>query len=109
MGTTTPEGKVKHAIKKLLDELEVYYHMPVQNGMGKPTLDFVCCVGGAFVGIEAKSPGLLPTPKQLHTMTEMRAAGGHTFWLNDVTEIGYLRAALLMVKEMALVMKALEE
>lgn len=59
---TTPEGKVKLGIKKLLKERGVYYYMPVQNGMGVVGVpDFICCVpcnsGGRFLAIEAKAPG----------------------------------------------------
>ena len=53
MKRMTPEGRVKSRLKKAIkaaeaDGLCVYYHMPVQNGMGAPTLDFVGCVGGRY-------------------------------------------------------------
>lgn len=109
MSTTTPEGKVKRAIKKVLDDLGVYYHMPVQNGMGKPTLDFICCVGGVYVVIEAKAPGAIPTRRQEALMKEIRASGGCTFWISEVAEVGLLSSALVLIKEKFEVMKALEE
>lgn len=74
----TPEGKVKEQVKKLLKEYGAYYHMPVQNGMGAPTLDFICCMGGRYLGIETKSPGKLATARQQKTMQEINAAGGIT-------------------------------
>ena len=51
-------------IKKLLNKYGAYSHMPVQNGMGLPTLDFVCCYGGLYLAIEAKAPGKKPTQRQ---------------------------------------------
>lgn len=74
----TPEGKVKQKVKDLCKRHDVYYHMPVQNGMGKPTLDFILCVDGYFVAVETKAPGKKPTPRQLLTMAEMEKAGGVT-------------------------------
>ena len=75
MNMATPEGKVKEQIKRLLREYEAYYFMPVQNGMGAPSLDFLVCYNGQFIGIEAKAPGKKPTPRQEVTMTQMRSAG----------------------------------
>lgn len=75
----TPEGRIKEAIKSELKKLGVYYHMPVQNGMGKPTLDFVCCHQGYFFAIEAKAPGKKPTARQELTIAEMRRAGGKVY------------------------------
>jgi hypothetical protein len=79
---STPEGKVKEKVKRAFKELkqqlgiEVYYHMPVQNGMGAPTLDFVGCIRGQFFGIETKAPGKKPTERQESTIMEMHKAGG---------------------------------
>lgn len=75
----TPEGKVKEKVKRLLKKYGAYYHMPVMNGMGAPTLDFVCCYHGFFIAIETKAPGKKPTPRQLLTMADMEAAGAFVF------------------------------
>lgn len=72
----TPEGKVKARIKKLLNKYGAYSHMPVQNGMGAPTLDYVCCYGGLYLAIEAKAEGKKPSKRQLKTMSQISAAGG---------------------------------
>ena len=77
--TQTPEGKVKDAIKKYLKSVGAYYHMPVQSGMGAPTLDFVGCYKGFFFAIEAKAPGKKPTARQKLTIKEMEAAGAGVF------------------------------
>jgi len=40
--STTPEGKVKKQVKKVLDELGIVYFMPVNTGLGKAGVsDFV--------------------------------------------------------------------
>ncbi len=80
----TPEGKVKLQVKRALKMLQdrgypVYYHMPVQNGMGKPTLDFIGCIKGQFFAIETKAPGKKPTERQEGTIEDMRKAGAHVF------------------------------
>jgi len=80
----TPEGKVKLQVRRALTHLRdkgypVYYHMPVQNGMGKPTLDFIGCINGKFFAIETKAPRKKPTERQESTIEEMRKAGAHVF------------------------------
>lgn len=86
----TPEGKVKAKIKALLKKYGVYYHMPVQNGMGAPTLDFICCVNSAYLAIEAKAPGKKPTARQENTMQEIRKAKGFALVVSDETSLARL-------------------
>lgn len=71
----TPEGKVKEKVKKVLKEYNAYYHMPVQNGMGKPSLDFICCHKGRFLAIETKTEKGQLTTRQQATIDEMQKAG----------------------------------
>ena len=71
----TPEGKVKEKVKKVLKEYNAYYHMPVQNGMGKPSLDFICCHKGRFLAIETKTEKGKLTLRQEATIDEMQKAG----------------------------------
>ena len=71
----TPEGKVKARVKEILGVYSCYYHMPVMNGMGKPTLDFVGCCNTLFFAIETKAPGKVLTPRQRRTRAEIEAAG----------------------------------
>jgi hypothetical protein len=78
----TPEGSVKNEIKKFLRQMGVWYHMPVLNGMGKPSLDFLCCYKGRFFAIEAKRPGATVTIRQQQTIEEIRRAKG-TAWVID--------------------------
>jgi penicillin-binding protein-related factor A (putative recombinase) len=83
------EGKVKKAVKDTLNTFGAYYHMPVQNGMGQPTLDFVGCYEGLFFAIETKAPKKKMTPRQLLTQRKMEDAGGKVFMV-DSTEGGTL-------------------
>lgn len=57
--------------------------MPVQMGMGKPSLDVMICAGGWFVMIEAKVKGKKMTPRQTLTAEEVCAAGGLVFLVDD--------------------------
>lgn len=77
----TPEGRVKRKVTALLKTFEpkLYYHMPVVNGMGRPTLDYIGCINGKFFAIETKAEGKEPTDRQRLTMKEMREAGAVVF------------------------------
>lgn len=86
----TPEGKVKARVKALLKQHGAYWHMPVQNGLGAPSLDFIGCHQGRFFGIETKAENKQPTPRQAMTMKEMEAAKGTTFLVNEVTGLSLL-------------------
>lgn len=94
---TTPEGKVKERLKKLLKKYNVYYHMPVMNGMGSPTLDFICCVNGHYLAIETKKPGGKPTARQEVTMELIRAAGGFVFVVAVDRDFDELEAYLALL------------
>lgn len=84
----TPEGRTKAKVKRVLGKPGIYFHMPVQNGMGAPTLDFVGCAAGQFFAIETKAPGKKPTPRQEITISQMQAAGGKVFVIDgDTTEL----------------------
>jgi hypothetical protein len=78
----TPEGRVKEKVKKIFRKHNAYYHMPVQNGMGAPSLDFVACVAGRYVAVETKAPGGKPTARQLNTIGEIEQSGGLVFVLD---------------------------
>lgn len=85
---STPEGKVKNLVKQVLKKHGVYWHCPVQNGMGAPSLDFICCFQGHFFAVETKAPSKKPTPRQLLTIAEIEAAGGKVFVIDgDTTEL----------------------
>ena len=82
----TPEGKVKEKVKKVLKESGAYYHMPVQNGMGKTSLDFICCVKGRFLAIETKTEKGQLTLRQQVTIDEMQKAGAIVLVIRGETD-----------------------
>lgn len=52
----TPEGKVKAEIRKIFEDRDVYYVMPVTGGYGRSGVpDFIACYNGRFIAVEAKS------------------------------------------------------
>jgi hypothetical protein len=88
---TTPEGRTKARIKRLLDAKGVYYEMPVPTGFGKSGLDFTCSrlrhvfsqpMWESFF-IEAKAHGEDPTPRQWLTINQHRDAGRKVFIIDD--------------------------
>ena len=87
----TPEGKVKAKVKELLKEHGAYWHMPVQNGMGAPSLDIIGCHRSRYFGVETKAGNKKPTPRQLLTMDQIRKAGGLAFLVNEVEGMNELR------------------
>jgi len=93
----TPEGKVKEQVKYLLRQHKAYYHMPVSNGMGAPTLDFICCLNGRFFAIETKAPGKKPTLRQQGTMESMSRAGAAVFVVAGEEGMSELREYLIEV------------
>ena len=94
---STPEGKIKDKVKKLLKEAKVYYHMPVQNGMGAPSLDFICCVHGHFLAIETKASKGVMTLRQEITAAEMRASRATVLVITgEDDEVGFATLRLLL-------------
>jgi pantoate kinase len=88
---TTPEAKVKAKIKKILTEHNVYYAMPIGTGYGNSGVpDFLCCVNGKFVAIEAKAGKGQATALQLKNLSEINKAGGYTCIINE-TNLDYLK------------------
>lgn len=80
-----PEEKVKADHKAYLNARGAYWFMPVQMGLGvSGTPDFLCCIGGRFVGIETKAPGKTPSKFQELRINQIIAAGGVAFWTNSL-------------------------
>jgi hypothetical protein len=90
----TPEGKVKNKVKDLLKKYGAYWHCPVQNGMGSPSLDFICCIKGKYFGIETKAGNKQPTPRQESTIHAIQSAGGRAFVVNEVSGMDLLETWL---------------
>lgn len=81
---STPESKVKTKIKAILKEQGVYYAMPIGTGYGNAGVpDFLCCVNGKFVAIEAKAGYGLTTALQTKNLRDIGASGGITFVIRE--------------------------
>jgi hypothetical protein len=95
----TPEGKVKAKVKDVLKRYGAYWHCPVQNGMGSPSLDFVCCIKGRYFAIETKAGNKKPTPRQEETIRQIQSAGGRAFVINELTGMQLLEEWLSEVTD----------
>jgi hypothetical protein len=81
---STPESKVKTKIKAILKEQGVYYAMPIGTGYGNTGVpDFICCVNGRFVAIEAKAGKCQTTALQDKNLRDIAAANGVTFVIRE--------------------------
>lgn len=88
----TPEAKVKRRITATLKDAKVWYFMPVAGRFGKAGVpDYICCIAGQFVGIEAKANGGTQTGLQKQTGREIIASGGYCLVI-DETNIDKLPA-----------------
>ena len=95
----TPEAKVKAEIKTILKQHDVYYVMPMGTGYGKSGVpDFICCVGGKFVAIEAKAKGNTVTALQDKNLRQIEAAGGIALVVDELT-LDLLRGTVKLFKE----------
>jgi hypothetical protein len=83
----TPEGDVKAGIKKFLDRAGAYYHMSVQTGYGRRTVDFLVCWRGQFLAVEAKRAGGAARRYQDIILQQVRDSGGLAVCVDDVDEL----------------------
>lgn len=80
----TPEGRVKLRIETILHEYQrngviMWWFKPVQSGYGTRALDYIACVRGRFVAIEAKRDGEVLRPIQRSVALNILNAGGKVF------------------------------
>lgn len=90
MPGTTPEGRVKKKINRVLDKYDsrIYYFMPVPNGYGKATIDYLCFFRGRGFAIEAKAFGEVPRSRQEGIISDIQASGAKVFVIDgDTTEL----------------------
>jgi hypothetical protein len=81
---TTPEAKVKAKIKVILKIYDVYYAMPIGTGYGSSGVpDFLCCVRGRFLAIEAKAGKGKTTALQDKNIKQIIASGGLAIVVNE--------------------------
>jgi len=77
---TTPEAKVKTAVRKLLDSLDIYHFMPPANGFGRAGIpDIVGCMDGHFIAIECKAGKGTTTALQDRELNAILNHGGTVF------------------------------
>lgn len=94
---STPEGKVKAAVKKWLQDRGVWYCMPMGTGFGSSGVpDFVCCWRGKFLAIETKAPGKRgsTTALQDRQIVGIHQAGGAALVVDDVSQLSVLEVAV---------------
>jgi len=91
----TPEGKVKTKIDRALKTLpRCYKFKPVQSGLGAKTLDYLLCINGRFIAIEAKALGKDYTPLQQSHKEEIETAGGIVFLVDGPISLEYVMRRL---------------
>lgn len=82
---TTPEGKIKRKLDKMLKAHGVWMYSPQAGPFGRAGIpDRIAIVAGRFVGIECKADKTKkPTPLQVKAMDDIEAAGGKCFLVYD--------------------------
>jgi hypothetical protein len=96
---TTPEGRIKAKLDKMLSQVGVWFYSPQAGPYGVAGIpDRVVCAAGKFVGIEAKADEKKkPTRLQMQCMAKIEAAGGKCFVVYDEATIEEVRRYLVEV------------
>ncbi len=93
---STPEGRVKDAVKRWLKARGAYYYMVVPSGYARAGVpDFLCCLPhpdhphGIFLAIETKAPGKREdtSPLQQQELRAISAAKGFALVVDDVRQL----------------------
>jgi hypothetical protein len=90
---TTPEGRIKSKLDKVLKAEGVWFYSPQAGPFGVAGIpDRVACVNGHFVGIECKADKTKkPTALQIKCMRDIEKAGGKCFVAYDDETIATVR------------------
>ena len=90
---TTPEGKIKNKLDKMLKSEKVWFYSPQAGPFGRAGVpDRVAILEGQFIGIECKADRTKkPTALQLKCMKEIEMAGGKCFVVYDDETINKVR------------------
>lgn len=97
----TPEAKVKAKVRKLLDELYIYYFFPATHGYGRSGVpDIVGCFMGLFVAIECKAGKGVLTVLQEREIEKIIKAGGFTFVAREDNVEELRRLLLCLIQEL---------
>lgn len=95
----TPEGKVKAAVRKVLDTEGVYYFMPAANGFGRAGIpDIICCVRGFFLAIELKAGKGKTTALQDREIMAINIHGGRAVVINE-NNINEVKEVITWIKK----------
>lgn len=97
---STPEGKVKTKVKKLLDQYGALHFSPMGTGYGVSGVsDIICLYKGKFIAIECKADEKkLPTELQKRFLQRVIDWGGLGLVIHD-KNIGMLQASLDILGE----------
>ena len=90
---TTPEGKIKRKLDKMLKSENIWFYSPQAGPFGRAGIpDRVAIINGKFIGIECKADRTKkPTALQLSCMKQIEAAGGKCFVVYDDETIEQVR------------------
>ena len=90
---TTPEGRIKNKLDKMLKSERVWFYSPQAGPFGRAGVpDRVAILEGQFIGIECKADRTKkPTALQLKCMKEIEMAGGKCFVVYDDETINKVR------------------
>jgi hypothetical protein len=90
---TTPEGRIKSKLDKMLKSEKVWFYSPQAGPFGRAGVpDRVAILEGQFIGIECKADRTKkPTALQLKCMKEIEMAGGKCFVVYDDETINEVR------------------
>ena len=95
----TPESKVKAKIKLILKAHGAYYAMPIGTGYGNSGVpDFLCCVNGNFLAIEAKAGKGTTTALQDKNLRDIKMAGGTAAVIAE-EQLEYLEQLIQLMKQ----------
>ena len=95
---TTPEAKVKAKIKAILKAHNIYYAMPIGTGYGNSGVpDFLCCVNGKFLAIEAKAGKGKTTALQEKNLRQIQDSNGWSMVVDEesIEEVQIILSILL--------------
>ena len=90
---STPEGKIKRKLDKMLKEEGIWYYNPQAGPFGRAGIpDKIAIISGRFIGIECKADKTKkPTALQIKAMKEIEMAGGKCFLVYDEDTIEEVR------------------
>ena len=83
----TKENAVKKQVRKILDEMGIYYFFPPANGYGRAGIpDIIGCCLGRFIAIECKAGKNTTTALQERELQRIADAGGFAFVATETNQ-----------------------